>query len=49
MLEAHEGGGDVKGRVRRYHQSPVTRANHEDALTNVRSMGSAIIDGLHNG
>ena len=41
-------GGDVEDRIRRYRQSPVTHANREDTSTNVRSMRSAIIDGLHN-
>ena len=42
----------VEERVRRYRQSPVTHANHEDGLTNLRSTRCAIydiIDGLHNG
>ena len=44
-LEAHEGGGDVEDRVCRFRQSPITHANHEDTLTNVRSTRSAINDG----
>ena len=48
-LEAHEGGGDVEDRVRRYRQSPVTHANHEDTSINVRSMRSSVIGGLHSG
>ena len=42
----------VEDRIRRYCQSPVTHANHEETSTNVRSTRSAIyasIDGLHNG
>ena len=41
----------VEDRIRRCRQSPVTQANREDTPTNVRSMRSAIIDGLglHNG
>ena len=31
--------------LRRFSQSPVTHANHEDTLTNVRSLRSAINDG----
>ena len=35
----------MEDRIRRFSQSPVTHANHEDTLTNVRSMRSAINDG----
>ena len=48
-LEAHEGKGDMEDRIRRYRQSPDMHDNREDTPTNVRSMRSAIIDGLHIG
>ena len=35
----------VEDRIRRYRPSPRKHANHEDTLTNVRSMRSAINDG----
>ena len=38
----------VEDRIRRYRQSPVTHANHEETSTNVRPTRSAIINGLHN-
>ena len=47
--KAHEGGGDVEDRIRRYRRYPVAHVNYDDASTNVRSMRSAIIDGLQNG
>ena len=36
---------NVGDRIRRYRQSPVTHTYHEDTLTNVRSMRSAVNDG----
>ena len=39
----------MEDRIRRYRQSPVTHANHEEMSTNVRPTRSAIINGLHNG
>ena len=49
-LEAYKGGGDVEDRIRRNRQSPVTHANHEDTLNNIRSTSdSPSLMDLHEG
>lgn len=45
-LEKRQFGAHAEDRVRKYRQSSNTHADHEDALTNFRSMKSAINDGF---